>query len=599
MLRWISEQAKWIIYIFITFIVIGLLFMGNGRTGQSNDVAEVDGAGISLTEYSRRLDNREQQFAGQNLSDADRVRLRKDVLKELIQSREIQKEIAENDAVASSKEMFEDLRTQPPAQWKQAEIFQTNGQFDQAKFEAWLSTDSIYDMKEIRQYENYLRLDKIPMQQLQLLVGAGYHPTTLEARLNVLRRDTRFKLNLVRAVLDSFHVSEDFATDEKVSAWYEAHPDSFVATKDMATYKAVVLKQTPAGIDEENALKMAAFLYEQAKEGADFAQLAQENSEDPGSKEQGGMLGGFQEKEVFVPEFSEAAWALDSGEISKPVKTQFGYHVIKSMGKKQEGGKELANLAHILIRVQAGTETLDSLRSLLEGLRLDVMSGKSLEKAAEEAGLKVEDISQVPKGEALGKYGFFAGLESYTYKAQSEEYSEVLQNDQYFALVQKTATASAGTRDLEKNKDLIKGIVKREEQKRLAREYLLSKEAQVKSASDLKTFANSDEKLVYDSTSWVSLDSYVPGLGFNNPDVGKLFDLSAGNWSPVIAAERGVALVKVIEKTTPDAAQVETMVASEMARNQQYLTQTLFNEWLKLLPRRVEVKSNLYNYYAQ
>ena len=69
------------------------------------------------------------------------------------------------------------------------------------------------------------------------------------------------------------------------------------------------------------------------KKGEDFAKVAEEVTEDPSGKANGGDLGYFT-KEQMVPEFSEAAFKLDAGQISEPVKTQFGWHVIKVEEKR-------------------------------------------------------------------------------------------------------------------------------------------------------------------------------------------------------------------------------------------------------------------------
>ena len=69
-------------------------------------------------------------------------------------------------------------------------------------------------------------------------------------------------------------------------------------------------------------------LFEKVAYGTDFAELAKQNSKDPGSKDQGGDLGYFS-KGQMVPQFEEAAFKLQKGEVSQPFETQFGWHIIK------------------------------------------------------------------------------------------------------------------------------------------------------------------------------------------------------------------------------------------------------------------------------
>src|SRR5699024_3789042 len=82
--------------------------------------------------------------------------------------------------------------------------------------------------------------------------------------------------------------------------------------------------------DEKKAeiKKKADEVYEKAKSGEDFAKLAKEYSQDPGSQESGGSLGEFS-KGSMVEEFEKVAFSMKEGEISQPVETQFGYHIIK------------------------------------------------------------------------------------------------------------------------------------------------------------------------------------------------------------------------------------------------------------------------------
>jgi len=116
------------------------------------------------------------------------------------------------------------------------------------------------------------------------------------------------------------------------------------------------------GEEELNSYNQAAQqrakdILERAKTGEeDFATLAREYSEDPGSKERGGDLGWFR-RGAMVPEFEEAAFALEKGEITDDlVKSDFGYHLIKKTGAREEG--EEIEASHILIKTKTAEEFL-------------------------------------------------------------------------------------------------------------------------------------------------------------------------------------------------------------------------------------------------
>ncbi|MCI0487469.1 MAG: peptidylprolyl isomerase [Blastocatellia bacterium] len=88
-------------------------------------------------------------------------------------------------------------------------------------------------------------------------------------------------------------------------------------------------KDTPKVLSKEEARQKAQSILDRIRKGEDFVKLAAENSDDPGSKDNGGSYGIITRDEQFVPEFLSAAFALKPGEISDPVETQFGFHIIK------------------------------------------------------------------------------------------------------------------------------------------------------------------------------------------------------------------------------------------------------------------------------
>ncbi len=122
-------------------------------------------------------------------------------------------------------------------------------------------------------------------------------------------------------------------TDEEVKKAYEANPELYAQPESVRARHILISVPANASPEQLAAAKAKADdIYKKATApGADFGKLAQEYSDDPGSKPEGGDLGEF-ERGMMVPEFETAAFALKVGEISQPVKSEFGYHIIKVEG---------------------------------------------------------------------------------------------------------------------------------------------------------------------------------------------------------------------------------------------------------------------------
>ncbi len=106
--------------------------------------------------------------------------------------------------------------------------------------------------------------------------------------------------------------------------------------------------------------------------GEDFAALASSTSEDPGSRSLGGDLG-FVQKGELVPSFEAAAYALKPGQISAPVETRFGYHIIQLLEKEANG----IHVRHILALFDRNQQDAAKTIELLNGVRADILAGKS------------------------------------------------------------------------------------------------------------------------------------------------------------------------------------------------------------------------------
>jgi peptidyl-prolyl cis-trans isomerase C len=122
--------------------------------------------------------------------------------------------------------------------------------------------------------------------------------------------------------------------EEDLKKYYDSHKDEF-KTPEMVRVRHILIKvdESAPEKDKKAAKKKAEGILKKIRSGEDFAKLAEEVSDDPGSKQKGGELGFFPRGRM-VKSFEDAAFTLKPGEVSGLVKTQYGYHIIETEEKK-------------------------------------------------------------------------------------------------------------------------------------------------------------------------------------------------------------------------------------------------------------------------
>ena len=141
-----------------------------------------------------------------------------------------------------------------------------------------------------------------------------------------------------RTLALSKYLDQRVGDDEK-SSYFEANKNAFNGEKVKASHVLIDTTKLNTDAEIEQAKQMIEEVKEEIDNGADFAKTAKKYSTCP-SAENGGDIGFFQRKGSIVEEFAEAAFSMKVGEISEPVKTQFGYHIIKVTGKVE--GKDVS-----------------------------------------------------------------------------------------------------------------------------------------------------------------------------------------------------------------------------------------------------------------
>ncbi|MFH1371735.1 MAG: peptidylprolyl isomerase [Planctomycetota bacterium] len=159
--------------------------------------------------------------------------------------------------------------------------------------------------------------------------------------------------------------------DADALAFYEENKEDF-NTPAQVQASHILIKVAPSATPEEKAAAKAKAekLLKEIKDGADFATVARENSDDPGSKIRGGDLGFFG-KGQMVKEFEDAAFGMQPGQVSDLVETQFGYHIIKVTGHKPAGLAPFAEVKDDIIKNLEQGKKNQTFRQYIQKLRAE------------------------------------------------------------------------------------------------------------------------------------------------------------------------------------------------------------------------------------
>lgn len=345
----------------IGVLIIPFAFFGvqslQGGGGTDPTVAEVGGVKITQSQFQREYQERYQELArhmGPNFraDEVPREQLRADALKNLVE-REVLKQYTRDTGYRVDDA---GLRA-----WLEAmPYFQDNGRFSADRYKATLA--GIGQSPE--QFEA-LQRNQLPQEQLRdaVLESAFVTPREREAEWKLERQQRVF--SYVKLEPARFQASVS-VTDDQIKQRYEQKKDSYKAPERVKlAYVELALDELPKatapgsevlkaiyeahkdalfsmpeqrrashiliafGADKDAAKKKADDLYARLKAGGDFAAAAKANSDDPGSKSKGGDLG-WVKRGAMVPKFEAALFAMaKAGDVTEPVETQYGWHLIK------------------------------------------------------------------------------------------------------------------------------------------------------------------------------------------------------------------------------------------------------------------------------
>jgi peptidyl-prolyl cis-trans isomerase D len=423
-----SSRRKWITYLVVgvlsfVFAAWGAYGIVNLNFGGSTYAAEANGSKISIEEarnaWLRQQSMWQQRLGGSELPAPLRTRLQDQVLESLIRRALLTQRSHDLGYRVSDAALREAVHGEP--------AFQVDGVYSPDAAKAALAQAGI----SVDTYQEQLRTD---LQQLQLEGGIRASDFLTPAELTRLT-DLEEQQREVRYLIlpaDRFH-STTAVTDAAVQAYYKEHLaqymnpewvrlryaelrlDALAAQQQLsdADLHAAYEKEKSrlevpekrrarhiliTGKDDAAALAQAQQVLAQAKSGKDFGALAKQYSQDPGSAQNGGDLG-WAERGAFVKPFADALFAMNVGELAGPVKTQYGYHIIRLDEVQAGKGKSFEEARPELeaqVRRARATDRFGEIQEQLQGKLAE--PGADLGAVAEQYNLQQGEVKEFVKG---------------------------------------------------------------------------------------------------------------------------------------------------------------------------------------------------------
>jgi peptidyl-prolyl cis-trans isomerase D len=398
--------APWIMLIvavaFVGWMVfeVGMDVQGQSSGGVTDEVARINGRKIDYQTFYTAVRNTQEFQRQQGAPPAitlEEVRQLEDaVMEQLIQEVVLEQEYNRRGITVSDREVRDALLNAPLPELQQIPEFQTEGQFDIEKYRRYLQSGA--DPNFALALEARYRTE-IPRLKFYDRVTSDVYVS--DAKLWRIFRDRNDSATAnVIALVPQVAVPADSIelTDEELERYFREHRSEFEQPARAFT-SFVALPRRAEASDSAASLDRAQRVYEEVAGGVDFAEVAQRESADSGSRANGGDLGEVP-RGTFVPAFEEAALALRPGQISEPVASTFGYHIIRLESRTDT----TLHASHILIPIELHGEHLDRVDRQADSLDLyaaEVDDPTILDTLGAALGLPVAAAPPVNEGARL------------------------------------------------------------------------------------------------------------------------------------------------------------------------------------------------------
>ena len=553
MLKQMRSAAKWIwIFIVIAFVG-GFLFvetsglLGRDQVTTSSVVATVNGVDVPYLTWvnvSNAIAQQREQSSGRGLSLDERREIENQAFEQLVSDILLEQEYRKRGIRVSNEEILAQARVNPPQALLQDPTLQTDGRFDIEKYQRLLASPQARQQGMLVQLENFYRTE-IPRAKLFAQLTSDVYVS--DAKLWAVYRDEHDSSQVSFVSFDPGTITDSSVTipAADVRRFYDDNKARF-ERRGRAVLSVLVVPRTITEADSESTRRQALTLRDEIAQGAKFEDVAARESDDPNTATAGGVLGTAARGQLD-PELEKAAFAMKLGEVSPPLRTQAGYHLIKVDARTGDS----VTVRHILLKIaqsDSNAVATDRRADLLARIGASATDPQRFDSAATVLDQKAEHLQAFEGQPLFTPSGVAAGVSAWAFTGVLVgETSDLFDTKEAYYLARLDTLVEGGIAPFSDVEVEIRSLLVR----RKKGEIMATQSrpfAQAAKATSLESAAKDRDLTVTHSSSF-SRSTFVPGLGRLNAAVGAAFALQVGAISEPIATDDGVFVVRVDRRT--------------------------------------------------
>lgn len=597
-----------VILLFFTAMIVlqwGLGLSSRQSYQDANLAAVINGEDVSWDSYSdiyKNLVRAEQPDSVlEDLPKEKKEELHQQAWKQLLHDRLLMQEVAKRDISVAPEEIYTYLKVSPPPVIRNIPDFQTEGQFDYSKYlEAMANPQAAPFWASL---EPYIK-DEIMKMKVQEMVLQAVCVSEEEIKSAFMAANEKVHVGMVNVDFGRFSRPSPIPNDEELHEYFESHKDDYYL-EERRGLNIAILEKSPQPLDWEISYNKAKEIYDSIQTGADFAEMAEKYSED-GSSKNGGDLGWFN-KGQMVPEFDKMVFSMTPDAVSEPVKTQFGWHIIKLHDTKEEmekvKGKEdtmvkQAHASHILIKAEISQESRDQLYNKLEAFR-ETAGRIGFQAAIEEHDIPFRHAEPFFIAGNIQYLGNNREVAEFTFKNKLNTISDMMENTSAMFVVQVSEIKPAGPSTFEEADKKLRLDALNYKVLMICKDTADVIWAEIQAGTDIEKAAKNHGEEYTDMKPF-KRDDFVAEIRHDPEAIGAAFSISEpGQMHPPTEHNQGVAIFKLIDRITPDLsdynAKKDSIYSSILTKKQQ----NLYTRWFDGLVAKAEIVNNVQKAVAE